>query len=128
LATTSAQRGRWLFPGLRLDSPLHVEPLRRRLRRLGITARPGRAAALMDLAKILPPAVVSDLLGISETCAAEWSRAASGDWARYAADASRTRTPLDEAVSAGAIGRRALRNVLLSPRDQNAEEVMFQRR
>jgi hypothetical protein len=86
LATTAAgDRGRWLFPGLRLDAPLHPEHMRRRLRRHGITARPGRAAALLHLAQTLPPAILADLLGISESRAADWTRTAAGDWARYAA-------------------------------------------
>jgi hypothetical protein len=90
LATTAAGgHDRWLFPGLRLDSSLHPEHMRRRLRRHGITARPGRAAALLHLARTLPPAILADLLGISESRAADWSRAANGDWARYAANASR---------------------------------------
>lgn len=63
--------------------------MRRRLRELGIPARPSRAAALLHLAQTLPPAILADLLGISEGRAADWTRAATGDWARYAADASR---------------------------------------
>jgi hypothetical protein len=64
LATTAASNpSRWLFPGRRLDASLHPEHMRRRLRRHGILARPGRAA--------------------------DWTRAATGDWARYAAQASR---------------------------------------
>jgi hypothetical protein len=90
LATTAVgDRGRWLFPGLRLDSTIHPEHLRRRLRVLGITARPARVAALLDLAQTLPAAILADLLGISEHRAAGWTRAANGDWARYAAQASR---------------------------------------
>jgi hypothetical protein len=86
LATTAADdRGRWLFPGLRLDAPLHAERLRLPLRRLGIVARPSRAAALLHLAQSLPPAILADLLGISESRAADWTRAATGDWAAYAA-------------------------------------------
>lgn len=89
LATTAAgDRARWLFPGLRLDSPIHPEHLRRRLRGFGITARPARAAALMDLAQTLPAAILADLLGISEHRAGGWTRAANGEWARYAAEAS----------------------------------------
>jgi hypothetical protein len=89
LAATAADDGHgWLFPGLRLDAPLHPERLRRRLRTLGIPARPGRAAALLHLAQTLPPAILADLLGISESRAADWSRAATGDWARFAAAAS----------------------------------------
>lgn len=94
LATTGADdRHGWLFPGLRLDAPLHPEHLRRRLRTLGIPARPGRAAALLHLAQTLPPAILADLLGISETRAADWARAATGDWARYAAAASQRLQP-----------------------------------
>lgn len=82
LATTAVGgRGRWLFPGLRLDAPLHPEHMRRRLRQHGITARPGRAAALLHLAQTLPPAILADLLGVSEGRAADWTRAATGDWA-----------------------------------------------
>lgn len=46
--------------------------MRRRLRRHGITARPSRAAALLHLAQTLPPAILADLLGISESRAADW--------------------------------------------------------
>jgi hypothetical protein len=89
LATTAVgEPARWLFPGLRLDAPLHPEHLRRRLRKLGIVARPGRAAALLHLAQTLPPAILADLLGISESHAARWTTLAAGDWARYAAEAS----------------------------------------
>ena len=41
------------------------------------------------MAQTLPPAILADLLGISESRAADWTRAATGDWARYAAQASR---------------------------------------
>lgn len=92
LATTATHDpGRWLFPGLRLDAPLHPEQMRRRLRRHGITARPARAAALLHLAQTLPPAILAELLGISESRAADWARAATGDWARYAAEGGRPR-------------------------------------
>jgi hypothetical protein len=81
LATTAAaDRDRWLFPGLRLDAPLHPEQMRRRLRQIGITARPGRVAALLHLAQTLPPAILADLLGLSERRAAGWTRTATGDW------------------------------------------------
>lgn len=86
LATTAAAgRKRWLFPGLRLDAPLSDEHLRRRLARLGITARPDRTAALVDLCQHVPPAILADLLGISEHNAARWARLSGGEWARYAA-------------------------------------------
>jgi hypothetical protein len=43
----------------------------------------------MHLAQSLPAAILADLLGISEHRASGWTRAANGDWARYAAEASR---------------------------------------
>jgi hypothetical protein len=86
LATTGAgEPPRWLFPGFRLDAPMHDEQLRRRLRALGLNARGARAGALLALARELPPAILADLLGISESRAARWAKLAGGDWARYAA-------------------------------------------
>ena len=79
---------RWLFPGMRLDAPLSDEHLRRRLKRIGITAWPARTAALATLARTLPPAIIADLLGFTEAAAAEWSALAGGQWARYAAHAA----------------------------------------
>jgi hypothetical protein len=75
----------WLFPGLRLDTPLHEEAMRRRLRRLGITGRAARNAAAQQLAKTLPAAVLADMLGVHETTAEDWTQLAGHDWAPYAA-------------------------------------------
>ena len=75
----------WLFPGLRLDAAIHEETLRRRLRKLGIPARAGRGAAAIELAKTLPAAILADLLGFDSGTAEDWTRLASGEWARYAA-------------------------------------------
>lgn len=87
LATTAAAgRAPWLFPGLRLDAPLHAEHMRRRLARLGITARPDRTGALIDLCQHVPPAILADMLGISEHNAARWAKLSGGEWARYAAE------------------------------------------
>jgi hypothetical protein len=86
LATTAAAgRALWLFPGLRLDAPLCAEHMRRRLARLGITARPDRTGALAELCQRVPPAILADLLGISEHNAARWAKLSGGEWARYAA-------------------------------------------
>jgi hypothetical protein len=86
LATTGAgEPPRWLFPGFRLDAPMHDEHLRRRLRALGLNARGARAGALLRLARELPPAILADLLGISESRAARWAKLAGGEWVRYAA-------------------------------------------
>lgn len=76
---------RWLFPGLRLDTAIHEEAMRRRLRRLGITGRAARNAAALQLAKTLPAAILADLLGVHEATAEDWTQLAASDWARYAA-------------------------------------------
>jgi integrase len=103
LATTAAAgRSPWLFPGLRLDAPLSAEHMRRRLARLGITARPDRTATLVDLCQHVPPAILADLLGISEHNAAYWTKLSGGEWARYAANRA-----LEEPPSAGQAGRRS---------------------
>ena len=87
LATTAAAgRTVWLFPGLRLDAPLSAEHMRRRLARLGITARPDRTGALIELCQRVPPAILADMLGISEHNAARWAKLSGGEWARYAAE------------------------------------------
>ena len=89
-ATTAVARDtRWLFPGMRLDAPLSEEHYRQRLKKIGVTALPARTAAIASLAASMPPAILADLLGISEASAADWSALAGGDWARYAAHASR---------------------------------------
>jgi hypothetical protein len=61
---------------------------------VGASARSGCslgqvAAALLHLAQTAPAGILADLLGISDSRAADWTRAATGDWDRYAADASR---------------------------------------
>jgi dsDNA-binding SOS-regulon protein len=76
---------RWLFPGLRLDTAIHEEAMRRRLRKLGITGRAARNAAALQLAKTMPAAILADLLGVHESTAEDWTQLAAGDWARYAA-------------------------------------------
>jgi hypothetical protein len=75
----------WLFPGLLLDTAIHEEAMRRRLRRLGITGRAARNAAALQLAKTLPAAILADLLGFDASTAEDWTQLAAGDWARYAA-------------------------------------------
>lgn len=76
---------RWLFPGLRLDTAIHEEAMRRRLKRLGISGRAARSAAALQLAKTMPAAIIADLLGVHEATAEDWTQLAAGDWARYAA-------------------------------------------
>lgn len=47
--------------------------------------RAGRGAAAIELAKTLPAAILADLLGFDSGTAEDWTRLASGEWARYAA-------------------------------------------
>ena len=76
----------WLFPGGLPGKPDHRRRLGERLRALGIYAKAGRRAALIDLAAQLPAAVLADLLGLAPTTAVQWMRQAGGDWSGYAAE------------------------------------------
>lgn len=91
--------GSWLFPGHLPDRPMTPARLGQRLNDLGIDARAGRRAAMLQLATIVPAAVLADLLGIHTTTAADWAHAAGGDWSHYAAQIARARaTPTTETV------------------------------
>jgi hypothetical protein len=83
----------WLFPGGRPGRPIGADRLALRLGRLGIPARPGRAAALLDLATQLPVAVLARLLGISPGAANSWRTSAGGTWSGYAAQLTRREQP-----------------------------------
>ncbi len=76
----------WLFRGQRPGQPLSASRLGQRLTRINVGVRPGRRAALMQLAAELPAAVLADMLGIAPGTAVHWVRAAGGDWANYAAE------------------------------------------
>lgn len=82
----------WLFPGGRPGQPISAARLTERLREIGIYAGPARSTALFQLAGELPAAILARLLGIHISAAVKWQRAASGDWAAYAADVSRRET------------------------------------
>lgn len=79
----------WLFPGGQPGRPISASRLNERLRDLGIAAGPARSAALLQLATELPAAVLARMLGVHIKVAVAWQRAASGDWAVYAAEYSR---------------------------------------
>jgi hypothetical protein len=81
----------WLFPGQHPGRPITPSRLGDRLSRLGIDARAGRRAALLQLASQLPAPVLADSLGLTATTATDWVKAAGGDWANYAANTARTR-------------------------------------
>jgi hypothetical protein len=79
----------WLFPGHLPGRPITPGTLGERLRAIGIYAKTGRRAALLDLAAQIPAAVLADVLGLHATTAAKWMHQAGGDWSRYAADLAR---------------------------------------
>jgi hypothetical protein len=86
----------WLFQGLRIGEPLSHSHAARRLKRLGIRTLGGRTAAILTLAAALPPTMLAELLGISESSASRWHRLAGGEWNRYPAEAARrSRQPDD---------------------------------
>jgi hypothetical protein len=79
---------RWLFQGMRVGQQLDYGYLQRRLKRLGIKPLQGRTGAVITLAAALPPTLLAEMLGISETSASKWYRLAAGEWNRYAASVS----------------------------------------
>ncbi|MGH3440965.1 MAG: hypothetical protein ACRDUY_02760 [Nitriliruptorales bacterium] len=76
---------RWLFPGRQAGRPIHPEHLRTRLAALGIASRPARQAALLQLSREVPAAVLADMLNIDAGTATAWAARAGGTWNRYAA-------------------------------------------
>ena len=84
-STAADTNSPWLFPGGRLDRAISETRMHGRLRKLGITSRAARSAAVLQLAQTLPAAILADLLGFAEGTAEHWSQLANGDWARYSA-------------------------------------------
>ncbi|HZM84520.1 MAG TPA: hypothetical protein VFC19_53045 [Candidatus Limnocylindrales bacterium] len=76
---------RWLFPSTRAGQHATPGAVSNRLRRIGITARAMRQAALTQLAAEIPPALLAGILGIHPTTAVKWTRLAGGNWTGYAA-------------------------------------------
>jgi len=83
----------WLLPGGTPGRPIGADRLAIRLGRLGVPARPGRAAALTDLAAHLPVGVLARLLGISPGAATSWRTSAGGTWSGYAAELAQRGQP-----------------------------------
>jgi hypothetical protein len=73
----------WLFQGMRVGQPLPYG-YAKRLKRLGVRPFGGRTAAILTLAAGIPPTILAELLGISETSASKWYRLPGGEWNRYA--------------------------------------------
>ena len=79
----------WLFAGGRPGQPITDDQLGTRLKNIGLNPLQDRSTALFALATELPAAILARMLGIHISVAVQWQRAASGDWAGYAADVSR---------------------------------------
>lgn len=78
----------WLFPGGHAGAHLSPVSLGNRLRRIGIQPRSMRLAAIDQLAREVPRAMLAGVLGIPVTAAARATGLAGGDWADYAAMSS----------------------------------------
>jgi hypothetical protein len=61
----------------------------RRLRRLGIRAKPARNTAMMSLAAALPGIVLSRLLGLHPATASKWTGVTGAPRSAYAASLAR---------------------------------------
>ncbi|MFC9141717.1 hypothetical protein [Streptomyces bacillaris] len=79
----------WLFPGGLPGRPISSPHLTKRLGRLGVPTRAGRATALMELAGKLPSVVLSRLLGLNINTATLWSQEAGNTRPEYAAQVAR---------------------------------------
>jgi len=75
----------WLMPGRKAGTHITAERLRERLKRHGITSRPGRHAALLALGARLPAPILAERLGFHQARAAQWVRAAGATYADYVA-------------------------------------------
>jgi hypothetical protein len=74
----------WLFPGGRAGDHLSARRLTARLLALGIHVRVMRAAALDQLTREVPPAMLAGLIGFSAKGVSACTASAGGTWARYA--------------------------------------------
>ena len=79
---------RWLFPGSRAGRHISAAALGNRLRALGIEPRRTRLAALDQLTKEVPPALLAGVLGIHTSSVVATTNRSGGNWARYAGRAS----------------------------------------
>ena len=80
----------WLFPGGRPGRYLSTESIRAQLVARGIKPHQNRKAALFHLASTVPAPVLADLIGITDTNAANWAKLAARDWTNYIADRATT--------------------------------------
>lgn len=80
-----------LYPGKNYGQPTTSDILTERLQSIGISARAGRNAALMELAARLPAAILRDLIGVHINVAVEWNRNAGHNYAEYVGRLKRQR-------------------------------------
>jgi hypothetical protein len=76
----------WLFPGRHAGRHIGPVVLGERLRDLGIEPRAMRNAARAQLAAEIPPALLSEVIGVAATTATRWAALTAGNWTAYAAD------------------------------------------
>ncbi|MFB7124299.1 hypothetical protein [Kitasatospora sp. NPDC056273] len=73
----------WLFPSAEPGRHITGSALARRLTAHGIPSRPARAAALVQLAQDMPPAVLAPMLGLNLNTLTRWRSWAVTDWTAY---------------------------------------------
>ncbi|MFB7909908.1 hypothetical protein ACFC1T_26075 [Kitasatospora sp. NPDC056076] len=73
----------WLFPSAEPGRHITGSALVRRLTTHGIPGRPARAAALVQLAQDMPPAVLAPMLGLNLSTLTRWRARAATDWTAY---------------------------------------------
>ncbi|MFF2751340.1 hypothetical protein ACFVVA_38115 [Kitasatospora sp. NPDC058048] len=74
---------RWLFPSTEPGRHVTGGALVCRLTAHGIPSRPARAAALVQLAQDMPPAVLAPMLGLNLITLTRWRARAATDWTAY---------------------------------------------
>lgn len=84
-ASYASRNNSWLFPGGIPGRPLQTENVRAQLVELGIKPYDNRKAALFQLATTIPAPVLAELIGISQTTAAQWAALTSRSWSAYIA-------------------------------------------
>jgi hypothetical protein len=76
----------WLLPGRHAGQHITADRLQQRLKRYGLErSREGRHAALLALAARLPAPILAERIGIHQSRAAAWGRAAGATYADYVA-------------------------------------------
>ena len=76
----------WLIPGRHAGQHITADRLQQRLKRYGIErTREGRHAALLALGARLPAPILAERIGIHQSRAAAWGRAAGATYADYVA-------------------------------------------